>query len=606
MKKQTSYLVFLKRTISFFRPFWKNFALVMFLMMVGQMLGLLSPYVFGKSIDAVSKNINMALVWITVGFLSAVIRSQLLVYIRERHELKHIDWRVESFSSDMSLSKMLKFSIGQHLNEHSGVKQHVVRQGEASVKETVFQMLYMVLPSILQIVVTLVLLFFVDWIIGLYSLFMIGTHIFLSALLNNKIRKPLESIRSARQENAKLNSDIYRNLPLIIQEAQEEKALMELEKSHEKVGEKEEGLWIPFLRNHYSIKTAINVGLFGSMAIAAILIWHGDHKPGMFVAFYGWLNGMFGNVEQISQFTRRLSVMSSQIRKYFNLLEMEPEIKIAEPSIIISKFSGRIEFKNVNFFYPSRKGDFEEDSDNGDDGEKIPKGHLEAISDVSFIIESGSKIGIVGESGSGKTTVANLLRRYYDPSRGEILIDDENLTTINLKWLRSQIGNVEQDVSLFDRSIRDNILYGLNGKAKFVSIEQLNDISKMSCIYELIQELEHGYDTIIGEKGIKLSGGQRQRLAIARALVKNPKILIFDEATSALDANNEKLIQESIDRSSKGRTTIIIAHRLSTVINSDKILVMDKGRLVGEGTHDELQRNCEVYRKLIKNQVIRV
>ncbi len=137
-------------------------------------------------------------------------------------------------------------------------------------------------------------------------------------------------------------------------------------------------------------------------------------------------------------------------------------------------------------------------------------------------------------------------------------------------------------------------------------MEELDAVSKMSCIDELVKNLEHGYDTVIGEKGIKLSGGQRQRIAIARALVKNPKILIFDEATSALDANNEKLIQESIDRSSKGRTTIIIAHRLSTVINSDKILVMDKGRLVGEGTHEELQKNCDTYQKLIKNQVITI
>lgn len=603
MKKQTNYLTFLKRTVQFFRPFWKNFALIVSLMIVGQMIGLLSPYVFGKAVDAVSKNISLALLWIAIGFASAVIRSQVLVYFRESYELKNVDWKIEDFASDMSLSKMLTFSIGQHQNEHSGVKQHVVRQGEQSVKETVFQILYQVLPVIVQIMVTLILLFVIDWIVALYSLAMIGTYVFLSLRLNKKIKKPLESIRSARQENAKLNSEIYRNLPLIILEAQEDKALMELEKANEKIGEKEEGLWIPFLKKHYRNKTAINLGLFGAMAIVAVLIWHGNHKPGMFIAFYGWLSGMFGNVEQISQLTRRLSMMASQIRKYFNLLEMETEIKIAEPSVIISKFSGRIEFKNVNFFYPSRKGNSGENNEND---EKILEDPREAISEVSFIIESGSKIGIVGESGSGKTTVANLLRRYYDPSQGEILIDDENLTQINLKWLRSQIGNVEQDVSLFDRSIRDNILYGLNGKAKFVSMEDLDAVSKMSCIYELIQELEHGYDTIIGEKGIKLSGGQRQRLAIARALVKNPKILIFDEATSALDANNEKLIQESIDRSSKGRTTIIIAHRLSTVINSDKILVMDKGRLVGEGTHDELQRSCPAYKKLIKNQVITV
>jgi ABC-type multidrug transport system fused ATPase/permease subunit len=197
-----------------------------------------------------------------------------------------------------------------------------------------------------------------------------------------------------------------------------------------------------------------------------------------------------------------------------------------------------------------------------------------------------------------------LIRRGFDPQQGQVFVDSNDLRLIDLKHFLQQVGSVEQDVVLFDRSMRDNILFGLNGKAKTVSDERLHEIAKLARIDGFFTRLEHGFDTIVGEKGVKLSGGERQRVGIARALAKEPSILIFDEATSALDAMSERIVQQSIDDASNGKTAIIIAHRLSTVKNCDKILVFRHGVLLAIGSHEELLVGCEYYADLVYHQIM--
>jgi ABC-type multidrug transport system fused ATPase/permease subunit len=219
---------------------------------------------------------------------------------------------------------------------------------------------------------------------------------------------------------------------------------------------------------------------------------------------------------------------------------------------------------------------------------------------ISFKIKEGEKVAFVGESGSGKSTIANLVRRAFDPQSGKITINNNNLKDLELKSFLKKIGSVDQEVNLFDKSIRENISYGTEN---LLTDEELNKIAKMSRIDAFYKKLEHGWDTIVGERGAKVSGGEKQRIGIARALAKNPEILIFDEATSALDTVSERVVQKSIDAVSKGKTSIIIAHRLSTVKNCDKIFVLKKGQLLAEGTHDYLLENCEYYKELVKHQL---
>ena len=318
----------------------------------------------------------------------------------------------------------------------------------------------------------------------------------------------------------------------------------------------------------------------------------------MFVALYAWVSSVFGNVASIMNAQRNMLSQVVEIKKFFDLLDIAPDIDINPNGKVIENLQGEIEFKNVSFAYPYRKSAQEEE-----DEEDVEKEQEHTIENVSFKIPAGAKVGFVGVSGSGKSTIVNLMRRFYDATEGEILIDGVPLKELNLRWLRSNIGNVEQKIELFDRSIRDNILFGLNTTE--ISEDKLNKAVTDASLDEFIAKLkDHGLDTMIGEGGIKVSGGERQRIGIARALIKDPKILIFDEATSALDSINEKLIHDAINRSAEGRTTIIIAHRLSTVMDADIIFVVTDGKVVDSGTHAQLEKKSKEYQKLIKNQIL--
>ena len=228
---------------------------------------------------------------------------------------------------------------------------------------------------------------------------------------------------------------------------------------------------------------------------------------------------------------------------------------------------------------------------------RYPDGTL-ALHQVDIEIDPGEFVFIVGPSGAGKTSLINLLPRFYDPKKGSILIDGINIRGVSLKSLRRQVGLVTQETILFNDTIRANIAYGRQG-AQEAAIEQA---ANQAYALDFIRHLPQGYDTVIGDRGMKLSGGERQRIAIARALLKDPPILILDEATSQLDSQAERIVQSALDRLMQGRTVFVIAHRLSTVRNAHKIVVLDKGRIVEEGSHDELLRKDGLYRRLYQLQ----
>ncbi len=217
-----------------------------------------------------------------------------------------------------------------------------------------------------------------------------------------------------------------------------------------------------------------------------------------------------------------------------------------------------------------------------------------ALNDINLTIHRGEALAIVGASGGGKSTLIDLIPRYFDPSAGRVLLDNIDLRDLRLNDLRELVGLVSQDVILFNGTIRDNIVFGREN----VPDEEIRQAAKMANIHEFVMELPEGYETILGERGLNMSGGQRQRVAIARAICKNPPILILDEATSALDRVNEQLVQQSLEKLMKGRTTIVVAHRLSTIRNADRILVMDQGRIVSAGSHEELMESSPSYQEL--------
>lgn len=315
-------------------------------------------------------------------------------------------------------------------------------------------------------------------------------------------------------------------------------------------------------------------------AVGAFVLWVGMRRitegyisAGDFASFVVAIFYSYTPIKKLSQANNVIQQGVASYERIQDIVQSKPKITDHPKAYPLPPVKGKIAFKNVSFSY----------------NEARP-----VLYDVSFEIHPTELAAVVGLSGSGKTTIINLLSRFYEATSGEILIDDINICEVTAASLRSQIGLVTQELILFNDSVCNNIAYGLEG----LPLERIIGAAKAAMAHDFIQELPEGYNTQIGERGALLSSGQKQRLAIARALLKNPPILILDEATSALDSESERLIQIALTNVMKDRTTLVIAHRLSTIRNADKILVVDKGKIVEAGTHEELCQMDGIYKKL--------
>ena len=325
---------------------------------------------------------------------------------------------------------------------------------------------------------------------------------------------------------------------------------------------------------------------FLSAVAGGIVIWYGgllvlDHAEMSASEFLGFLFAIFQlmpPIKELSSVNNRVQEATAAGRRIFEILDTEPNIRNVPDPVRVRDFTSSIEFNNVSFQY--NPGDI-------------------VLADINLRIDKGEVVAIVGPSGSGKSTLVDLIPRFYDPTTGTITIDGVDLLVVELKSLREKIGIVTQETILFNDTVRNNIAYGLED----CPIEKVMEAARAANAHTFIKEMPNGYESVIGERGVKLSGGERQRLALARAILKNPPILILDEATSALDTESEILVQEAIEHLMEGRTSIVIAHRLSTVQHADRIFVLEAGRIVEVGKHDQLLLNSNgLYRKLYELQ----
>ncbi len=315
--------------------------------------------------------------------------------------------------------------------------------------------------------------------------------------------------------------------------------------------------------------------MYISVIIAgALFLMNGKITVADFTAYILYISTLTASIRVIINFTEQFQKGMTGLERFVEIMDTKPDITDSENAKELRNVKGEIELRNVSFNYP--------------DNEKI------VLSDINIHIGEGENVALVGASGSGKTTICNLLPRFYDTVSGEILIDGENIKDYTMQSLRKNIGIVQQDVYMFSGTVLENIEYGKPG----ATFEEIKDAAIKAGADEFIMSLPNGYDTYIGERGVKLSGGQKQRLSIARVFLKDPKILILDEATSSLDNESEKVIQDSLEKLSNGRTVLTIAHRLSTIKNADNIVVISERGIEEQGTHSELLEKGGVYHKL--------
>ncbi len=431
--------------------------------------------------------------------------------------------------------------------------------------------------SIVMITGSVFILISYNWKLALLTFVMVPLMVVFAYKYNSKMHKAFRMIREKIAEiNARVEESIagvrvvksFNNEDLEakkIDEANKE-LLRSREYSLRTMGEFFSG--INFLTG--SINTFVLIS-------AAVFVYRGELTIGELVGFLFYINLFLNPVRRLLNFTEAFQRGMAGFRRFTEILDLQPEISDKPDAIVLSDVKGDIDFKNVTFSYNERKT---------------------VLSNINFTVKAGETVALVGPSGAGKTTICNLIPRFYEIDRGRIAIDGIDNKNITLKSLRDKIGLVQQDVFLFSGTIRENIIYGRLDATE----EEMVEAAKDANAHQFIMELPQGYDTVIGERGIKLSGGQKQRISIARMFLKNPPILILDEATSSLDNESERIIQDSIKKLSFGRTTFIIAHRLTTIRNADTILVLTDNGIEEQGTHQELLAKNGVYAGLYKNQ----
>lgn len=577
-----------KEKIEFWKKLWnlisftkKQIYILLVFVLAFEITSLFSPYILKLIIDELSEfhvdKINTIILLIAAMLLTSQLDS-LISYFKDRRLfslLMSLEYRLPVLAQE----KLNYLSLSYHERENTGNKIAKIERGVYKIIELMANLSWEVIPTLLQLVITLIILSIMNFRFGIS--FIIFAPLFILVTYKANVRLyPLRKKRYEDYERAsgKMAQSII-NINTVKSFVQEKREVRDYSRIRSMIRTNELKEWFSLLKFGLGRNLIIDLGRMTVLLFGVYLAWQGEVTLGTLVFVVTLSEKSYFSLWRLSRFYDRVEEGAEAVNRFSDLLNEKPDIKNLKNGIKPLSLIGQIKFQKVNFSYRDSK--------------------QKALNNVDLVIQSGMVTALVGPSGGGKTTVARMIYRHYDPQKGKVLLDDRDLRKYDLYAFRRLIAIVPQEVEIFNASVKNNICYA-NPRASFREIQAAARIANAE---EFILKLPKQYRTEVGERGVKLSGGQRQRVGIARAILANPRILIFDEATSNLDSMSERLIQEAMDKITRNRTVIIIAHRLSTIKKADKIIVLEDGRVVEQGSHYELAKtDGGLYAKLLKLQ----
>lgn len=566
------------RLFSYILPYWKRALAALIFSIITTLSSLIPPYLTKILVDDVLIVGNLQRLRIIVVFLLLTFAIEVSASGIKGYLLRSLAEKIVLVLRTQAFSKAQVLTIKYFDKNSTGSIMSRISNDTQQLQSFILRISQDVFIQLLTLIGILVIMFNLNWQLTLLSFIPVPLVVYGSKMFAKRMR-PLYS--RMWRKRSKLNSILSDTIPAIriIKAFTSEERVIDLY-------EKQSG---ELLNEH--MRAAKLASIFSPVAsfmvmIGGLVIWGlggywvitdpGKLSLGILVAFISYMGRFYGPVQFFANLNDTAQQAMTAAERVFEIMDAEPEpdfSKGSKPEYI----NGSLEFENVSFYYEKSKN---------------------VLNKINLTIKPGETIGIVGATGSGKSTIANLLLRFYDPSEGRILLDGTDIKDIDLQYLRSNIGYVLQEPVLFRESIRHNIAYS----KPEATMKEIIDAAKIANAHNFICKFPDAYDTMLGERGIGLSGGERQRISIARAILKNPRILILDEATSSVDSETEKLIQEAIERLIQGRTTIMIAHRLSTLNKANRIVVMEDGDIAEVGTHEELMEKRGKFYNMVKIQ----